>query len=410
MSGSPKYSSAELDRIRQQQLAEQRRQREELARVKRQRELARRVRTEGRKLTAQHSALAARVAAQRAGALAADASSRHVELTTALTALADAIASASDDAALEAAWSALAAAEQASTALDVAVSAALTRQEHAAALAALESGLGAIADRAELDPQGAQEVAATLRRARQELGSPARFPAARLRAAEAAEEHLRRARERREELARARRQAEQAHQELTALLSEAEQAGAELEGLDTAGTLLGALTGAVGSGNLLEMTRLTGLARDRLAAFGTAFDTWLDELACAEIILDAVRRALPAAGLRLEPDSVKSVGTSSMLTARRASGDRIVMAVVPDGPGGAQLVYEAEGHDFVTRLSADGTEDSRCDLTAEVLEQFHEALAPQGVRAGDLDWAGKPERPPAREAKQLPTSRSREQR
>ncbi|MFF7971564.1 hypothetical protein [Streptomyces sp. NPDC007905] len=409
MSGSPKYSFAELDRIRQQQLAEQRRQREERARLKRERERDRRVRAERKKLTARRSALAGRVAGQRDAALATGEVSRHSHLTTVLTAVADAIASARDEPSLEAAWSALATAEEGATALDVAVSAALARQERSAALAVLESGLAAFADRAELDREGAEEVAAALDEARRQAGSPDRFPAARLKAADAAERHLRRAQERREVLARARRQAEQAHQELAALVSEAEQAGAGLDGLEAARPLLRQLSAAADRGHLPEITRLTGQARDRLTTLAAAFDAWLDELACVQIVLDAVRRALPAAGLRLEAGSVQSDGTSSMLTARRVSGDRIVMAVVADGSGGAQLVYEAEGHDFVTRLSASGEERS-CDLTAEVLERFQEALEPEGVRAGELTWDGKPERPPAREAKQLPTDRFRERR
>ena len=411
MSGSPKYSFAELDRMRQQQLAEQRRHREEQARLKRQQERARRVQFERKNLTIRHAALVARVAGQRHGAQASGETNRHTQLTTMLTTLAGSIAAVSDEPSLEAARSALATAEQTATALDVAVSAALARQERSAALAALEAGLAAFPDRAELDPEGAKEVAAALDEARRQVGSPGRFPAARVTAADTAERHLRRAHERREELARARRQAEQAHQELSSLVTEAEQAGAELDDLEAAGPLLRRLTVAADRGDVPEITRLTRQARDQLATLTTDFDAWLDELACTQIVLDAVRRALPAAGLRLEPDSVQSDGTSSMLTARRASGDRIVMAVVPDGSGGAQLVYEAEGHDFVTRLSATGEEQS-CDLTAEVLERFQEALEPEGVRAGELTWdgKGKPERPPAVEAKRLPGDRSRERR
>ncbi|WP_460060978.1 hypothetical protein [Streptomyces sp. YKOK-I1] len=409
MSGSPKYSHAELDRMRQQQLAEERRRREEKERQKRLRELARRVRSEREKLSARHSALSARIAGQRDGAHAAGEGARHTHLTTTLTSLAGAIAAVSDEPSLEAARSALATAEQNATALDVAVSAALARQERSAALAALETGLAAFPDRAELDPQGAQDVTTALDDARRQVGSPDRFPAARATAANTAERHLRRAHERREELARVRRQAEQAHQELTLLVAEAEQAGAGLDGLDTVPGLLRRLTAASDRGDTSEITRLTRQTQEQLAALAADFDAWLDELACTRIVLDAVRRALPAAGLRLDPDSVRSDGTSSMLTAHRASGDRIVMAVVPDGDGGAQLVYEAEGHDFVTRLTANGEEQS-CDLTAEVLERFQEALEPEGVRAGELTWKGKgtPGRPPAFEAKRLPGDRSRE--
>ena len=411
MSGSPKYSFAELDRIRQQQLADQRRQREEQTRLKRERERARRVRAGREELMTHHAMLNVRVAGQRAGALSGGETARHTQLVTTLTALADGIVAVCDEPSLEAARSALAAVEQTATALDVAVSAALARQERSAALAALEAGLAACADRAELDPEGAGEVTTALDEARRQVGSPDRFPAARVTAAEATERHLRRAQERREELARARRQAEQAHQELTALVAEVEQTGAELDDLEAADPLLRRLTAAAAHGDVPEITRLTRQAGNLLATLTTNFDAWLDELACAQIVLDAVRRALPAAGLRLEPDSLRSDGTSSMLTARRASGDRIVMAVVPDGGGGAQLVYEAEGHDFVTRLSATGEEQS-CDLTAEVLERFQEALEPEGVRAGELAWdgKGKPERPPAIEAKRLPGDRSRERR
>ncbi|MFI1708611.1 hypothetical protein [Streptomyces griseoruber] len=411
MSGSPKYSYAELDRMREQQLAEQRRKREEKARQKRLRELARRVRSEREKLSARHSALSARVAGQRDGARANGEGARHTHLTTTLTSLAATIAAVSDEPSLEAAWAALAAAEQTTTALDVAVSAALARQQRSAALAALETGLAAFPDRAELDPEGAGDVTAALDEARRHVGSPDRFPAARATAADAAERHLRRAHERREELARVRRHAEQAHQELTSLIAEAEQAGAGLDGLDAAAALLRRLTAASDRGDTSEITRLTRQTRQQLTSLSADFDGWLDELACTRIVLDAVRRALPAAGLRLDPDSVQTDGTSSILTAHRASGDRIVMAVVPDGSGGAQLVYEAEGHDFVTRLSATGEEQS-CDLTAEVLERFQEALEPEGVRAGELSWQGKgkPERPPAFEANRLPGDRSRERR
>ncbi|NJP43280.1 hypothetical protein [Actinacidiphila epipremni] len=409
MSGSPKYSRAQLDQRRQQQLAEARRRREEAALRKQEKERVRRVRAEQAALRDRHTALAARAAAQRAGAADAGLARRHTDLTAALSALAAAIAAASDDAGLAAARNGVEAAEADSAALAVAVSAHLAREQRGAAVAALRASADAVPDRAEMDPAGARDTDLAFAEAERQVGSGERFPAAHRRLAAAVESHLARARERREELARARRAAAQAEQALTALLTEAEESAAELAGRAAAAELLRDLAAASRAADVPAMDRLTALAASTTAALATAFDGWLDELACTGIILDAISRALPQAGLRLEAGSVQQVGTGSMLTAVRAGGERVVLAVVPDGAGGAQLVYEAEGNDFTTRVTADGTV-AACDLTAEVLEQFQQALEPEGVAAGELDWKGKPERPPAREAKQLPGTRRREQR
>jgi hypothetical protein len=148
--------------------------------------------------------------------------------------------------------------------------------------------------------------------------------------------------------------------------------------------------------------RAMALAADASRAAATlesAFDCWLDQLDRAQLVSEAVARALPRAGFTIVPGSYQAQNTSVTIQARRADGSVVQMAFVPDEGSNVEIVYHADGTDFVLEQTVDG-EVARCDLTEEILEAFHDELAKEDVVAGELQWEGKPTtRPDAREAR-----------
>ena len=60
------------------------------------------------------------------------------------------------------------------------------------------------------------------------------------------------------------------------------------------------------------------------------FDGWLDQLDRAQLVFDAVAKALPKAGLQILPATYRAQGTGASVQAERADGSSIQLTVIPD--------------------------------------------------------------------------------
>jgi hypothetical protein len=244
------------------------------------------------------------------------------------------------------------------------------------------------------------------------VADAAAFNAAHSQLSDAIRAHLTRAQDRREALTRMREDAAEARAAVTGLLAEARSAGASLEGAAEAERLLAALADAVNAADVPRALSAAAQAKDAARGLESEFDGWLDQLDRTQLIFEAVTRALPRAGFQILADTYAVRGSDVTIKAARSDGSVVQLAVVPDDANGAEIIYHADGTDFVVEQTVDG-EVARCDLTEEILERFHTELEADDVLTGELRWADKPvTRPDARKAETYwkPASQSQEKR
>jgi hypothetical protein len=188
---------------------------------------------------------------------------------------------------------------------------------------------------------------------------------------------------------------------LMAVLDEARAAGASLNGAAQAEQLLARLASAAAAGEVAQALDLCAKVQQASRHLERDFDRWLDQLDRAQLVFDAVAKALPKAGLQILPGTYLAQGTGASIRAKRADGSSVHLTVVPDTADGVQIVYHADGADFVVEQAADG-EVATCDRTEQMLERFHAALAAENVKTGELHWRGKPTtRPDAVQARKF---------
>lgn len=410
MSRSPKYASAELAAARERELQQRRRQRE---RERQAREAAARA----RRLEADRSALlrdAGSVRGSAAGTAgsAADAglANRSATLLAQIDGIASAARAAQDEDQLAAGRARLSAVQREAAGIAVDAATILATRERQGALAAVRAMAAGVPDRAEMDPAGAATVDRLLALAEVKVGDASRFDAACAELGDAMRSHLARAQGRREALAQMRRECAAARAVLSQVLDEARAADAELPAAAGAERLMADLAATAAAEDVPGALSLAARARDMASALEGDFDRWLDQLDRAQLVFEAVTRALPRAGFTVLADSYAVQGASVSISAERSDGSVVQMAFVPDESDRVDIVYHADATDFVIEQTVDG-EVARCELTEEILERFHAELEAEDVVTGELRWTGKPAtRPDAREARThwKPTSQSRQ--
>jgi hypothetical protein len=394
MSGSPKYTTVSFEAQRRAELEALRRQRE--AERQARQEEARRRRIAAAAAAAQRRAQAA--ATQLAQLRASSAGLTQEDAVRAAAArvavLAAQVPGTADEAGLQRLDRALRDAEREADGLAADVARELTQRAHATALDVIAGQLAAIADRGIHDPEGHRGVAALAEQARRRIGDQARFEAAHRELAGAVAAHLEKVRDRLAVLRGLTERSEELTGRLRAVLDEAGQAGIDLPEAAELRAELGALAEESDGRHVSRWQhRLAALQRGADAVTATV-DARLDQLERIGLIVEAATAALPAAGLRVVPDSLDERAGAVSFAAQRPDGTVVELTVHAGDGRGSLVEYRTDADDTVVRHTAEG-EVRTCDLTEELLEQFHTELGRQGVHADGLHWAGRPERPRA---------------
>jgi hypothetical protein len=399
MSRSPKYTTASLVAARERELAERRRQREQERKRREEEARAKRRAAARAGITSELAKVRAVAETCAQNAAAAGLTKRHGQLMAELDKIAARTSSATTESELKAARGQVDAASREVNDITLTAAGILATRERAHALASLRASLTTAPDRAELDQAGAAEVDKLLAGAEGKLSSAEGFPAAQAALAAAIGDHLSRVQARRAALAQMREEAGIARSAVTAVLSEARSADVELDGAADAERLLTRLAAAVDAQDVPLASSLSAELRRAGQDLERSFDSWLDQLDRAQLVFDAVTRALPRAGFTIMADTYAAEGTGARVRAQRSDGSSVLLSVVPREGDRVEIVYHADGTDFVVEQTADG-EIARCDLTEEILERFHTELAAEDVEAGELRWQDKPAtRPDAKEAR-----------
>jgi hypothetical protein len=402
MSRSPKYTSAELAAARERELAARRARRE--AERKQREEQARQQRLEAGRAALLLDLEAARARAESGAETANDAGigDRGTALLAEIGQISAAALTAGDEAGLLAEHTRLDAAVGEIGEIAITAAGILAAREHRGALRAVRASVDSVPDHAALDAAGAAAVDRQLALAENRVGDASAFASAYASLTGTVRAHLAQAQARREALARMKSASDAARATLREVLDEATASGAGLNGVADAERHLADLAAAVAAQDVPLALVLAGDATRAGADLERAFDLWLDQLDRAQLVSEAVARALPRAGFTIVPDSYQSQETSVTIQAKRADGSVVQMAFVPDEGRNVEIIYHADGNDFVLDQTVDG-EVARCDLTEEILERFHYELAKEDVVTGELHWEGKPAtRPDARTARQRP--------
>ncbi|MEH0844172.1 hypothetical protein V6U81_17430 [Micromonospora sp. CPCC 205711] len=294
-------------------------------------------------------------------------------------------------------------AERRADELTVAVSRELTRQEQGRAVELAVAPLRGLADGDQFDPVGHRNIAVLLDETRRRAGDVRGFADLHRQLGEAVGAHLETVRDRQAHLLRLATETDELSAQLADVLAEAAAAGlAVAEESELRAEVTGLRQEAAG-GNVDRWERRVADLRGRVEAVTAATDARLDQLDRMALIVEAASAALPAAGLRVVPNSLAERADAVVFVAERADGSPIELTVYAGDTDGNRLEYRTDGSDIVVENTVDGV-ISRCDLTEELLERFHAELADQGVTADGLYWEGKPgqPRPPAVEALRRP--------
>ncbi|RAO13494.1 hypothetical protein [Micromonospora noduli] len=399
MSGSPKYTTVAFDVARREQLAAARRRREEDRRRRREEHRQRRLSAGIRTAEARRDALTARM-----GELVG--MSRGLPQHAQVTAATDQVVGLrrpTDEAGLSRIGRELRGAERRADELTVAVSRELTRQEQSRAVELAVAPLRGLTDGAQFDPVGHRTIAALLDDTRRRAGDARGFSDLHQRLGEAVGAHLETVRDRQAHLLRLATETDELSAQLVDVLADAAAAGLAVAEESALRAELTGLRQEAAGGHVDRWERRVAGLRDRVAAVTAATDNRLDQLDRMALIVEAASAALPAAGLRVVPDSLAERADAVVFVAERADGSPVEMTVYAGDADGNRLEYRTAGSDIVVENAVGGA-ISRCDLTEELLERFHAELADQGVATDGLHWEGKPgqPRPPAVEALRRP--------
>ncbi len=405
MSGSPKYTVVDLNAARRAEIEAARRRREEERRRRREEARRRRLEAAIRATTARRDALVTRL---RQLAEAARALPQHAEVTAELS-RAVALSAPTDEAGVADTGRELRRAERRADSLVAAVAAALTGQERGRAVELVLEPLSGLVDGARLDPAGHCGVAALRDQARNHRGDDRGFAETHQRLREAVAAHVETVRDRQGQLLRMAVESDELAARLAAVLVDAETARVAVAGAAELRAEVTELRGRSDGGNVTRWEQRAAELRRRIETVTADLDAHLDRMERMAIIVEAASAALPAAGLRVVPDSLAERDDAVVFVAERADGSAIELTVHADHGNGNRLEYRVDGADTVVETSVDG-ETSRCDLTEELLERFHTQLDRQGVATDGLHWVGKSgePRPPARQARTNPAHHLRE--
>ncbi|MGB2567906.1 hypothetical protein ACPFP2_05565 [Micromonospora citrea] len=395
MSGSPKYTTVDFDAARRAELEAARRRRQEERRRRREEQRQQRLAAGVRAADVRRDALATRLRQL------AD-TSRGLPQHARVTVEADRVAGLrrpTDEAGLSRLGRELRGAERRADELTAEVSQELTRQEQGRAVELAVAPLRGLADAEQLDPVGHRTIAVLLDETRRRAGDPRGFADLHRRLGEAVGAHLETVRDRQAHLLRLATETDELSAQLSAVLADAEAAGVAVDGEAELRAEVTGLRREAAGGNADRWERRVADLRGRVEAVTAATDARLDQLERVALIVEAASAALPAAGLRVVPDSLTERPDAVVFLAERADGSAIELTVHAGDGDGNRLEYRTDGSDTVVERTVDGR-TSRCDLTEELLERFHVELAGQGVEADGLHWEGKPgePRPPARQA------------
>ncbi|MFG1917491.1 hypothetical protein [Micromonospora sp. NPDC048898] len=399
MSGSPKYTTVALDAARRAQLEAARRRREEERRRRREEQRQRRLAEGIRAADVRRDALTARL-----GELVDSSRGlpQHAEVTAANNQVVG-LRRPTDEAGLSRFGRELRGAERRADDLTVAVSRELTRQEQSRAVDLAVAPLRALADGQQFDPVGHRAITALVDETRRRAGDAQGFADLHLRLGEAVGAHLETVRDRQAQLRRLATETDELSTHLVDALADAAAAGVQVAEESALRAELSGLRHEAASGNVDRWEQHVAGLRDRVEAVTAATDERLDQLDRMALIVEAASAALPAAGLRVVPNSLAERPDAVVFVAERADGSPVEMTVYAGDTDGTRLEYRTAGSDIVVENAVDGVV-SRCDLTEDLLERFHAELADQGVAADGLHWEGKPgqPRPPAVEALHRP--------
>ncbi|MEV5689695.1 hypothetical protein [Micromonospora globbae] len=405
MSGSPKYTVVDLDAARRAEVEAARRRREEERRRRREEARRRRLDAGVRATTTRRDALVNRL---RQLAETARTLPQHAEVIAELS-RAVALAPPVDEPGVTVVGRQLRRVERRVDALVTAVAAALSRQERARAVDLALEPLSGLADGERLDPTGHRSVAALRDQARRHHGDDRSFGKIHEQLRGAVVAHVATVRDRQGQLLRMAAESDELATRLEAVLADAEAARVPVTGAAELRAEVSELRARSGDGSVTRWEQRAAELRRHVEAVTADVDAHLDRMERMAIIVEAASTALPAAGLRVVPDSLTERDDAVIFVAERADGSAIELTVHSDDGDGNRLEYRVDGADTVVETSVDGT-TSRCDLTEELLERFHTELGRQGVAAHGLHWAGKPAepRPPARQALANPAHQLRE--
>ena len=394
MSGSPKYTTVDFDAARRAELEAARRRRQEEHRRRREEQRQQRLAAGVRAAEARRDVLAERL---RQLTDSARGLPQHAQVT-AETHRVTSLPRPTDETELSRLGRELRGAERRADKLTAEVSRELTRQEQGRAVELAVAPLRGLADAEQLDPVGHRTIGVLLDEVRRRAGDPRGFADLHRRLGETVGAHLETVRDRQAYLLRLTTETDELSAQLSAVLADAAAAGVAVE---EEVELRAAVTGLrkAAAGNADSWERRVADLRERVEALAVATDARLEQLERVALIVEAASAALPAAGLRVVPDSLTERADAVVFLAERADGSAIELTVHAGDGTGNRLEYRTDGSDTVVERTVDGR-TSRCDLTEELLERFHTELAGQGVEADGLHWAGKPAapRPPARQA------------
>jgi hypothetical protein len=409
MSGSPKYTTAQLTAQRQAELAARVQQREFQRQQRLAREREQRLAVWRTALVQRHRAQTSTIVGLAASAGDAGQADAQRALQTQITALGHEITRAAhqehDMQRLDAALSSV---ESQTSWLGLTIAVTIAQQQRQASLDALTAALARESDRAHLDPQGFAEVNRRIAAAAQGTGNPQAFGGLHRAAAEAVSAHLAQVRKRAMDLARMTRDANEVTGLAQALLAGLEAADLSVDGQEELRDLLGQLEHAVAAEDVDGAAEASTRISAAMKSVDAAYEQLVAEQDRADLVLEALVAALPRAGLQVVKDSLVADATGVRLAARQSDGTQIGILVTPQEGGTARIEYRAPGRDFAVEATADG-EVAVCDLTEQVLVKLHSELGQEDVETDGLRWSGQP-RPDQRAARKLRTRTSGERR
>lgn len=399
MSGSPKYAPVRLSPARRAQLEAERRRRIEERRRTAEERARRAVERYGAKLAARAVKIQERQWRTQADAAAlADRITSAVGLTdqqrSAMAARANHIGNRADGAAAAVGLRTL---EHDLAVAEGRSAAASATAERTQGLDSIVTLLATVEDRLRFDANGARQVDGLVTAAKQALHDPRRFQRAQAALADQVNLHLTAVERGRATFEKVELAAEKASASLDALVAEAEAAGVELAGQAEAQRLRERLAADLAADLVVPAQNGLAALDDIVERMEAEVETLLDDMYATELVIQAAADALPAVGFQVVRDSMVQSGASIAFQVQRTDGALVQVRIDPEDEG-ARLSYEGTASDYVLERGPDGIV-ARCDLTEQLLEQFHAELAEHGIEAGELQWEGKPTRPKLRGAK-----------
>jgi len=418
MSGSPKYSQAELERQRQAELEEKRR-REAEREAQRRREAearARQQRLEQRRSQVQHQAQQVLAEVQQAQALIYADAAQSLQQTCQQHFTA--IAQATDETRLQRLAEQV---TQVSADLQREISrkrrddaekqrrAELDRQQFE--LSELDRQVQQIppADAAKFDATGQAQVQQALQTVRQAIaqGNPAAVRSPLQQAIAAVNQHSQQVSQRRAAWQRRKAEAEQQQGELAALIAglEADPVVMRWQAAEVA-TLqqqAQAAQQAIAAEQFEQVAPLLQAAQgqaESMVAIANAAQLKADQ---RDYIANSIAQTLEEMGFVTyrKPEHADHPATAILIEAGTNSGKGICVSVPVEG----EVLYDVEGYAKQTAAAVGGGTAAVCDEAEQVITEMHQVLADQfGVQMSELTWEGKDPNRQLRKADDLPSS------